>query len=392
MSRSALAAALAACAIALASLAVDVATIPLPFLLVPIAQLPISLVGALLIARLPRNRVGWLLATSGVVFAVMFALSGYAWWSLSGAFGGHLPGGDIAAAIATALSPPALGAAILALLYFPSGAGPGGRWRWVERLLLGIIVFGSIGTMFGARAIDVGGPGEAIHFDANPLMPAGLPGAIFTALAHLMDPVTAPLMLLAPASLIARYRRSDAVQRQQIRLLVYVTAITFVVLVASNVTQGDVSNTLWLVSLCSFALVPIAIGIAIFRYRLYDIDVLINRTLVYGALSGMLGLVYFAAVVVSQTLLGPLTRGSELGVAVSTLLVVALFQPLRRRIQDAVDRRFARSRYDAARALDAFARRMGDEVDLDAVRAELVSAVRDTVRPAHASIWLRGRT
>jgi hypothetical protein len=134
---------------------------------------------------------------------------------------------------------------------------------------------------------------------------------------------------------------------------------------------------------------PAAVAIAVLRYRLYDIDVLINRSLVYGALSATLAATYFATVVLFQTVLRPVVSGSELAVAVSTLATLALAQPLRRRIQDAVDRRFSRSRYDAARTLDDFGVRLRDEVDLDAVRAELVDAVQQTVHPAHASVWLR---
>ena len=134
---------------------------------------------------------------------------------------------------------------------------------------------------------------------------------------------------------------------------------------------------------------PIGAAVAILRYRLYDIDVLINRTLVYGALTATLAATYFAAVVVLQAALRPLTGGSEVAVALSTLAVVALFAPLRRRIQAAVDRRFYRSRYDAARTLDAFSAALSHEVDLDAVRSDLIDAVAQTVQPAHVSLWLR---
>ena len=137
--------------------------------------------------------------------------------------------------------------------------------------------------------------------------------------------------------------------------------------------------------------VPIAIGIAILRYRLYDIDVLINRALVYGATTAMIGVAFFAGIVVLQAILRPLTGGSEVAVAASTLLSFALFQPLRHRIQGVVDRRFFRSRYDAVRILDAFSSRLRDEVDLDAVRADLVDAAHRTVQPVHANVWLRER-
>jgi hypothetical protein len=138
-----------------------------------------------------------------------------------------------------------------------------------------------------------------------------------------------------------------------------------------------------------FFLLPISMGIAILRYRLFDIDILINRALVYGATTAGIALAFFAGIVVLQAILRPLTSGSELAVAASTLVSFALFQPLRRRFQSAVDHRFYRSRYDAARTLDAFSVRLRDEVDLDAVRGGLLDAVRDTVHPAHASVWLR---
>jgi hypothetical protein len=138
-------------------------------------------------------------------------------------------------------------------------------------------------------------------------------------------------------------------------------------------------------------LLPIAVAVAILRHRLFDIDHLINRTLVYGGTSGLIAIVFFAGIVALQPLLRPLTAGSDLAVAASTLVAFALFQPIRRWVQDAVDRRFDRSRYDAARTLDAFTEDLRDEVDLDDLKADLISAVRNTMSPAHASLWLRER-
>ncbi len=138
-----------------------------------------------------------------------------------------------------------------------------------------------------------------------------------------------------------------------------------------------------------YSLAPVAIGLAVARYRLYDIDVLINRALVYGATTAVIGGAFFTGIVLLQTLLRPFTTGSELSVAASTLVSFALFQPLRRRIQRAVDHRFYRSRYDATRTLDAFSARLRDEVDLDALRGDLLAAVGDTMQPVHASLWLR---
>jgi hypothetical protein len=139
----------------------------------------------------------------------------------------------------------------------------------------------------------------------------------------------------------------------------------------------------------AFACVPVAIGIAILRYRLYDIDVLIRRTLVYGATTGAIALAFFGGIVVLQAVLRPVTSGSELAVAISTLASFALFQPVRGRIQRAVDRRFYRAKYDAEHTVDAFAARLRDDVDLDSVRVELLDAVTDTLQPAHASVWIR---
>jgi len=140
----------------------------------------------------------------------------------------------------------------------------------------------------------------------------------------------------------------------------------------------------------AFLLIPTAIAIAILRYRLYDIDILINRALVYGATTASIAVAFLAGIVLLQALLRPITSGSELAVAASTLGSLALFQPLRRRVQNTVDRRFYRSRYDATRTLDEFSERLRDQVALESVRADLLDAVRDTVQPAHASLWLRG--
>jgi hypothetical protein len=146
-----------------------------------------------------------------------------------------------------------------------------------------------------------------------------------------------------------------------------------------------------LLGIAIFAGIPIATGLAVLRYRLYDIDLLINRTLVYAATSAAIAAMFFVGIVALQALLRPLTNGSELAIAVSTLISFALFQPVRRRIQKTVDRRFDRSRYDAARTLDAFADRLRDEVNLDALREDLLVSVQQTMAPAHMSLWLRER-
>jgi hypothetical protein len=209
-------------------------------------------------------------------------------------------------------------------------------------------------------------------------------------------------LLLSTASLVARYRQARGPERLQLKWFLYafllVIATFFLGIVVGPLLYGDLAAAeraplyvVWwsIVWPTTFMTVPIAIGIAVLRYRLYDIDVLINRTLVYGLLTAALAATYFAGVVVLQAALRPLIGGSEVSVALSTLFVLALFAPLRRRIQTAVDQRFYRSRYDAQRTLDTFGARLRDEVDLDDVRADLVAVVGDTLRPAHVSLWLR---
>jgi hypothetical protein len=191
----------------------------------------------------------------------------------------------------------------------------------------------------------------------------------------------------AASSLFVRYRRSSGVQRQQLKWLAFEAILIVPALIYGSFDQSDKWASVTLIA--AIAMAPVMIAVAVLRYRLYDIDVLINRAIVYGATTAAIGAAFFAGIVVLQAVLRPLTGGSELAVAASTLLCFALFQPLRRRVQSGVDRRFYRSRYDAGRALDAFTSRLAGEVDLDAVGAELADAVRATVQPTHVSVWLR---
>jgi hypothetical protein len=193
-------------------------------------------------------------------------------------------------------------------------------------------------------------------------------------------------IVLSVASVALRYRRSGFGERQQIKWIAYaagVHAVAFAVF-ATLLNTGAA-----LVVLVASG-IPIATGIAILRHRLYDIDLLIRRTVTYAATSAAIGLTFVAGILALQSLLRPLTAGSDVAVTASTLLSFALFQPVRRRIQDAVNRRFDRARYDTARTLDALANRMRDEVDIDTLRADLLGAVDRTMAPTHASLWLRG--
>jgi hypothetical protein len=361
------------------------------FLVIPIALLPFPIMSALLAIRIPGNRVGFLLGLCGFLSQVSVAANGYAWIALV-RDPGRWPAGELVAVLSNAAFPPALGCAAMLLLYFPNGRGLGGRWTWIERLLVAEVVIGSVGLLFKDVPIQINGPateGGPQTLITNPLVFSGPVGGFLSLLSHLMDNATAPLILAGPISLFVRYRRSSETTREQIKWLAYGGAISFTIIVASNLAPGDLANWLWVGGIVSLGLLPIAIALAIFRYRLYDIDVLIRRTLIYTALSAVLVAVYVGGVAVFEALLSPLTGGSGVAVAISTLGVVALFQPVRRRIRGAVDRRFYRANYDAERTLDAFAGRLRDQVELDSVRTELLAAVGETLHPSHASVWLR---
>jgi hypothetical protein len=197
---------------------------------------------------------------------------------------------------------------------------------------------------------------------------------------------------LALTAAFIRLRHASPVERRQIEWFVYFIALGVIAFVASLVVSLFDSNAggfFWGVAAFCLGMTAVAAGIAILRYRLYDIDVLIRRTVIYGATSVALAVTFLGVVLLVEAVLSPFTRGNELAVAASTLVSLALFQPLRSRVQNAVDRRFYRSRYDAARTLDEFSVRLRDQVALDAVRADLLDAVRETVQPAHAGVWLR---
>jgi hypothetical protein len=234
--------------------------------------------------------------------------------------------------------------------------------------------------------------GEGARAIPNPFAQHGPLGDLLLLTASAFNNLAPPLLLVAPLALAVRFRRSQSVERQQLKWLMYAAGITFGLMVIGYMfSLGPIKILVNILTVFGLGLLPVAIGIAVTRYRLYDIDVLIRRTLIYATLSAVLLVAYASGVALIQLALAPVTSGNGLAVAISTLAVVALFQPLRRRIQEAVDRRFYRSRYDAARTLDSFAVRLRDEVDLDAVRADLLGSVRQTMAPAHVSLWLRER-
>ncbi|CAN5152829.1 hypothetical protein BH18CHL2_BH18CHL2_02750 [soil metagenome] len=367
-------------------------------LAVPVAAalLAFPAVGGVLASRRPRNRIAWMLLVIG------FSLSTGAWgeqywaWALSA-----WPTSRSAPAV---LDPaqtwlpllasiswiPAFGLIPLVVITFPTGSLPSPRWRLFVTALLVYYTFQTL-TFLGHPRI---GPAELGLRPANPLPFAPALLAVGSLVPD-VGPLATIWLLLAGGGMLRRAARAQGVERRQLKWFLSAAALALfrgISLAITSVTGawGSLVARLALMAwMFSFALLPVAIGIAILRYRLYDIDLLINRTLVYGALSALLAATYFGAVVLLGALLRPFAAESELAVAGSTLAVVVLFAPLRSRIQRLVDERFYRSKYDAARTLDAFSARLRDQVDLDALEREVLGVVGQTVQPTHAALWLR---
>ena len=277
---------------------------------------------------------------------------------------------------------------LFVILYFPTGRLPSPRWRWVRTLGLGLVVYFMV---VSALLPELNAPGEPPPWTVpNPIGVLSLAFSMPVWIALLLTTVVASV-----ASLFVRFRRADPVERSQLKWLLYAGGVFLIVYAgagfASNLSGNDLFEIALFLSILSL---PAAIAIAILRYRLYDINVVIRKTLVYTAVTALLALVYFGSVVLLQRLVSVLTgiEQSPLAVVVSTLAIAALFTPLRRRIQDAVDRRFYRKKYDAQQVLAAFALTARDETDLDALTGELARVVQETLQPEGVSVWLRKTT
>jgi hypothetical protein len=356
--------------------------------------LPFPLAGVLILRRQPRNTVGWLLTGIGLLWGIGGLADGYAQYGLE-VDPGSLPGPLVAAVVANGIWAPALGlTGTFLFLLFPDGHLPSPRWRPVALLSGTLVVLLTVFLhLLPARLVADPGQGQM-----NPLGVVALGPFLGVALDVLIVAL-AGCVLASALALVTRFHRARGIERQQLKWLATAAAVVggaFVLGIAVSLgVPDDKPDPGWMavldqLSFLLFALIPIAIGVAVLRYRLYDIDVVINRALVYGSLTALLAGVYLGSVLLLQLLLQPLTEQSDLAVAVSTLAVAAAFRPARRRIQDAVDRRFYRRRYDAAQTLAAFTGRLRHHVDLDAVGAELTQAVRETVEPSHVSVWLPG--
>jgi hypothetical protein len=342
-------------------------------------------VGAIVASRRPENPVGWLLCLSGVAVGTSSFASQYAIHALL-ARPGSLPAGEALAWIAAWQLPVMIGLQVSYLLLFPTGRLPSRRWRWTAWLVVAFVLAGVVLSAFSPGAY-LGSLGPI----RNPLGIEGLTGA-YKALLY----AGAPLLFgAAVLSLFVRLRRAEGLERQQLKWFAYAAAM-FALGIVLIVIPLAIDTPSWFVRAATAVFtaagttVPVAIGIAILRYRLYDIDRIINRTLVYGSLTALLAVVYLGGVISSQYAFRTLTgQGSQLAIVASTLAIAALFNPLRKRIQAFVDRRFYRSRYDARKTLESFSSKLRDETDLDALNDELVGVVGETMQPAHASLWLR---
>jgi hypothetical protein len=348
-------------------------------------------VGAIVASRRPENPIGWLLLLSGLAISMNHFGAQYAIYALL-AQPGSLPTGEALAWIASWLLPIYSGLQVFYLLLFPTGRLPSRRWKWVAWLTVAYILVGVILSAFSSGAY-LGSLGPI----RNPL---GIEGFTNTYKAVLYT--VSPLLYGAVAiSLLLRLRRAEGVERQQIKWFAYAAAI-FALGIVLIVIPLAIDTPPWYewvgtaIFTVAGAAIPISIGIAILRYRLYEIDTLINRTLVYGALTATLVLVYFGGVTATQavfrTLTGQQEQQPQLAIVVSTLVIAALFTPLRRRVQGFIDRRFYRRKYDAAKTLEAFSARLRDKTDLDALSEDLTGVVRETMQPAHVSLWLRPDT
>ncbi len=343
-------------------------------------------VGRIIVSRAPGNSIGPLFLATGLLGLVGDFAYQYADLGLYRS-GDPLPGSR-AAAVVQNVSAAIIGTLGLTLLLFPDGHLPSRGLRWAAS----IPVLGIACVMCGYAVMP--GPIEFFEVADNPWGVAVMEGPALGL--ALLGWVLMPLgVVIGGIVTVRRFRRSTGLARQQLKWVALAGVAAGVLLLANlaswMVDDTSMSNLRNALIGLGMAVFPIAVGIAILRYQLYDVDVVINRTLVYTGLTVFLAGTYLSVVLVLQAALQPITASSDLAVAGATLLVAALFRPVRARIQAAVDRRFYRVRYDAARTLAAFADGLRDQVDLEALSRQLLDVASETVHPQHASLWLRER-
>jgi hypothetical protein len=348
-----------------------------------------SVVGALVASQRPENPIGWIFCAAALFQGLSNSGYEYATYALI-TRPGSLPLGAEASWIGQWIWAPGLGLILVFLpLLFPDGRPPSRRWRpvaWLGGLSIGLAVGSSTVILWPERGLELvrpEGPAEE-----------GTSHALFVVVEFIAFPMMLLAGLGAVISLFVRFHRARGDERQQIKWFASASALTFGFVFVFEVlvnAEGRLLGALFAaLSLLVVPAIPVATGIAILKYRLYEIDAIINRTLVYGVLTVLLVAIYLGGVVLLQYVIRALTgQESQLAVVVSTLAIAALFNPLRRRIQALVDRRFYRRKYDARRTLQNFGARLRDEVELDVLQGDLVAVVAETLQPAHVSLWIR---
>jgi hypothetical protein len=352
-------------------------------LIVRPAMAAFLVVGCLILVRRPGNRIGWIFTAAGLLTMTGGLVEPYAEYAYV-TRPGSLPAPMVADWIEGWIWMPTI-VLMLAfpLLLFPTGRSLSPRWRpvaWVAAATIaGYAVFGALSPTLELP------DGRTV---ANPIGVAGVGDVDENLLGDVLDGLGLLSLVAAVCSLLIRFRRSHGVERQQLKWFTYAGALVLLSPLGGFLVPG-LGNLPFVVVIA----LPIAVGIAILRHQLYDIDQLINRTLVYGLLTAILGLGYASTVLVLGQVFGGIgAEPPSWAVAGATLAVAALFQPARRRIQAAVDRHFNRRRYDAAKTVEAFSARLRDEVDLDTLAAELLAVVDQTMQPSQAWLWLRPST
>ena len=345
----------------------------------------VPILGGLIASRRPENPYGWLWVGLGLSFALVGLAEPYAAYALV-ANPGSLPAPGLVNKVL------ALGWVVLitllpfVLLLFPTGRLPSRRWRFLGWI---VIVMGAALLPLAFFSPDSGqGPVNV------PFVVGGAVGEAMSAVGLGTIMIIFTSIILSALSLVVRYQWARGVERQQLKWFALAAALNGGLILADQFRlDRSLGAALWnLLDVTTFAALYVAVGIAILRHRLFDIDVVINRTLVYGSLTALLAAVYFGGVATTQAVFRVLTGQQDLpqfAIVVSTLVIAALFNPLRRRIQGFIDRRFYRKKYDARKTLEAFSAKLRDETDLDALSGDLTSVVREAMQPAHVSLWLR---
>jgi hypothetical protein len=339
--------------------------------------------GAVLASRRPRNPIGWILCASPLCLAFTELARNWYVHTLI-AEPGSLP---LASGLMWAANwswiPGFMPLLTLLLLLFPDGRPPSRRWRpvgWLAGLAMALLI---VGYAFAPGRLE-----DYPRVD-NPVGLGGAAGDALEVFQFIGFPLFALAAIASMASLVVRFRRSHGVERQQLKWMAAASALVVAAWLVNAFFDQVIGEDVSLILPLALLALPAAATTAILRYRLYDLGLVVNRTLVYGALTATLAGAYIGTVLLLQLALEPLTSDSGLAIAGSTLAVAALFRPLRGRIQELVDRRFYRRRYDAARTVEGFSARLRDQVELEALSAELRGVVGETVQPAHVSLWLR---